>query len=329
MEICNVCGKKSLMPEKYGDIFLCKICSMKIFSPTWRSKEYISNDEVDKQKEKVIKFANASGFSTEVIEGIVKFFKDKKVDGLIKVFHGNRGQTLTVCETHCIIDTTGSFNYKEAEKAYLKLMTPGKRGGNSSLDMLSSVIGTHQTAGILGDVVGGVLTGGSSILKKQIIKAGKNIAVNAITKQLNGDNQGGTERKPIVLSVQSGERLVKYNDYDIVKFIEPVGEEQYGFIKFQNSKYSNDSEEDVLFFFGIGVDTKKEASQLYQFIKKKVNDINEVLKTSIPVNEAPVIMQKAPASSIADEILKFKQLLDMGAISQEEYDGKKKQLLGL
>lgn len=161
------------------------------------------------------------------------------------------------------------------------------------------------------------------------MKAGKNIAVNAITKQLTGDNQRGTERKPIVLSVQSGKRLAKYSDYDIVKFIEPVGEEKYGFIKLQNSKYANDSEEDVLFFFGSLSDTKKEARQLYEFIKKKVNDVNEVLKTSIPVNEASAGAQKAPVSSTADEILKFKQLLDMGAISQEEYDAKKKQLLGL
>ena len=43
---------------------------------------------------------------------------------------------------------------------------------------------------------------------------------------------------------------------------------------------------------------------------------------------------KAPSSaanqvSSADELKKFKELLDAGAISQEEYDSKKKQLLGL
>lgn len=40
----------------------------------------------------------------------------------------------------------------------------------------------------------------------------------------------------------------------------------------------------------------------------------------------------APASapvSAADELKKFKELLDMGAITQEEFDAKKKQLLGL
>ena len=33
--------------------------------------------------------------------------------------------------------------------------------------------------------------------------------------------------------------------------------------------------------------------------------------------------------SQADEIKKYKELLDSGAITQEEYDSKKKQLLGL
>ena len=40
----------------------------------------------------------------------------------------------------------------------------------------------------------------------------------------------------------------------------------------------------------------------------------------------------APAQSPlsgADEILKYKQLLDMGAITQEEFNAKKKQILGL
>ena len=37
----------------------------------------------------------------------------------------------------------------------------------------------------------------------------------------------------------------------------------------------------------------------------------------------------APTISAADELKKFKELLDMGVITQEEFDAKKKQLLGL
>ena len=36
-----------------------------------------------------------------------------------------------------------------------------------------------------------------------------------------------------------------------------------------------------------------------------------------------------PKQNSADELLKYKQLLDAGAITQEEFDAKKKQILGL
>lgn len=42
----------------------------------------------------------------------------------------------------------------------------------------------------------------------------------------------------------------------------------------------------------------------------------------------PTIQQEIPQSS-ADELKKYKDLLDNGVISQEEFDAKKKQLLGL
>ncbi|WP_242835380.1 SHOCT domain-containing protein [Desulfitobacterium sp. PCE1] len=39
--------------------------------------------------------------------------------------------------------------------------------------------------------------------------------------------------------------------------------------------------------------------------------------------------EKNTSLSAADEIKKYKELLDIGAISQDEYEAKKKQLLGL
>ena len=47
------------------------------------------------------------------------------------------------------------------------------------------------------------------------------------------------------------------------------------------------------------------------------------------VYEQPTQSTPTSAVSVADELLKFKSLCDMGIISQEEFDAKKKQLLGL
>lgn len=45
-------------------------------------------------------------------------------------------------------------------------------------------------------------------------------------------------------------------------------------------------------------------------------------------NAAPVIRQEIKQSG-AEELKKYKELLDSGVISQEEFETKKKQLLGL
>ena len=58
--------------------------------------------------------------------------------------------------------------------------------------------------------------------------------------------------------------------------------------------------------------------------------LDNKLKNKTP--DEPVVQQPSPApavTSAADELLKYKNLLDIGAITQEEYDKKKSQLLGL
>lgn len=57
--------------------------------------------------------------------------------------------------------------------------------------------------------------------------------------------------------------------------------------------------------------------------EKIINKLNEI---SVQKNEKIEHVTQEP---VADELLKFKKLLNIGAISQEEYDVKKKQLLGL
>ena len=56
------------------------------------------------------------------------------------------------------------------------------------------------------------------------------------------------------------------------------------------------------------------------FVKKKVEEAKRQ-------KNSPVVV--AGTISNADELKKFKELLDLGIITQEEFDAKKKQLLGL
>ncbi len=64
-------------------------------------------------------------------------------------------------------------------------------------------------------------------------------------------------------------------------------------------------------------------------MQSKINSICEHPVAPVaPVTPAPAAAP-APSASAADEIKKYKELLDMGAITEEEYNAKKKELLGL
>lgn len=61
-----------------------------------------------------------------------------------------------------------------------------------------------------------------------------------------------------------------------------------------------------------------------------------VISTNRRIKEKNIMQQQIDSKQInqhkesaADEIKKYKELLDMGAITQQEYDAKKKQLLGI
>lgn len=65
------------------------------------------------------------------------------------------------------------------------------------------------------------------------------------------------------------------------------------------------------------------AKALFLDVKKAFDEY--VSKEIESPSEKTVVQEVSPA----DELKKFKELLDMGVISQEEFDAKKKQLLGL
>lgn len=84
------------------------------------------------------------------------------------------------------------------------------------------------------------------------------------------------------------------------------------------------------------IDTYKEEFNI-EVVKEQADNINSLIHIIIDKikedNNKPIMPEspkiESPAPSAADELLKYKSLLDAGAITQEEYDAKKKQLLGL
>ncbi len=86
----------------------------------------------------------------------------------------------------------------------------------------------------------------------------------------------------------------------------------------------------IVYINFIESETKKDGAlykQLYTQAQEALSLLSIIAESNKSNTNSAVEQQNN--LSVADEILKFKQLLDSGIISQEEFDAKKKQLLGL
>ncbi|UYZ34963.1 SHOCT domain-containing protein [Clostridium beijerinckii] len=90
----------------------------------------------------------------------------------------------------------------------------------------------------------------------------------------------------------------------------------------------NDINNPVVYLKFLSSETKK-SSFIYKTAFNSAQECLSVLQliTNIQEKEQEEVAQ--PVVSSADEILKFKSLLDNGIITQEEFESKKKQLLGI
>ena len=91
-----------------------------------------------------------------------------------------------------------------------------------------------------------------------------------------------------------------------------------GYLQFETASSTEKDSQENSFAFTLG--SNMEMELVAQYVKSRVDEIKKQ-------KNAPVVM--ASPVSAADELKKFKELLDLGIITQEEFDAKKKQLLGL
>ena len=123
-------------------------------------------------------------------------------------------------------------------------------------------------------------------------------------------------------NMTDGEKTIYYKDCVGVQF-KKAGF-SIGYLQFEtssgmmNNKNSNFFGENSFTFDTTKISNEK-MEEVANFVKKKIDEI----KTQ---GDKPTTV--VHTSSPAEELRKFKELLDLGIITQEEFDTKKKQLLG-
>ena len=126
------------------------------------------------------------------------------------------------------------------------------------------------------------------------------------------------------LNCTKGTKKLYYSDLTSVQFKLPGGFFA-GYIQFEypgsdtTNKSPYESENAVVFN---KKDNIKLMEEIYNFVERRISEEKQAKRAP-----AGTVIQQA--TSPAEELKKMKELLDMGIITQEEFDAKKKQLLGL
>ena len=118
-------------------------------------------------------------------------------------------------------------------------------------------------------------------------------------------------------NVSDGEKTIYYRDAIGVQFKKSglqIGYLQIETASSQMNNRNNNFFNENSFTFDTTKVSNEEMMEIADYVKQRINEIKNNTGT---------------AFSAADELTKFKGLLDAGVISQEEFEAKKKQILGV
>lgn len=300
MKPCECCSEKVSELKSLGILHICKKCYDKIDISEWREENYIDNVAVEKNRNKVLKIAKKNSFPISVTEQINLHFDRYIQQGLLHVIRGVRGQTLKVFETHCMLITDKHFDVDSSVEAFNSARKKNrKRIQSTAHNNVRSI--TKEL--LVGNVFNAVSKTADTIATT---------TANIVT--------GQKERFKII----KGTCSINYLEYDVIEFCDAY-EDEVGFIRFHNTRNGDTINEDLVFLFN----TNRWVREAYQDIIRCSSDprLYSVNASTRSNSQKQVETVRVNSVSNADEILKYKNLLDIGAITQDEYEIKKKELL--
>lgn len=134
-----------------------------------------------------------------------------------------------------------------------------------------------------------------------------------------------TRPKFMVGNSSDGEKTIYYKDCVGLQFKPSPSSKGLGYLQFEtSSNMTNHSstyynENTFVWYPNKSEVTNESMQKICDFVHEKVG----------AYKKADPIVTVSASSSNADELKKYKELFDQGIITQEEFDAKKKQLLGL
>ena len=324
MAKCMSCGKSVLLTSNFANVVLCKNCGSIIDVSEWKGRDFSSMDELLSKKNEVLQKATTGNLSQSVISEIARYFDEYINAGFITSIDGKAGQTLKVFAYHCIITTKSDGKKDELENMFYQFDDDDDDDDDDAA----------LTSEEIRNLAKGLMTG-------KIVQAGIGAAVSATLnkqeKEKNAEKASRERHKNIARLISVGERRVNLNSISSVESFSKANTAN-GYLKFVHKGAKQNTLYDCEYFFfnnSIPFKSKK--------IKQEVETIKNILTNRIAATEQEALMAAAQAErqkaeqqfaqqtkvDVFEEIRKYKQLFDEGIISEDDFNTKKKQLLGL
>lgn len=315
MDKCMSCGKVALLTSSFGSVVLCKNCGSLINVPAWNSREFASMEELITQKNDALKRATANNISLTVVEEIKRFFDEYINAGFITSLNGRAGQTLKVFSNHCLVVTKNENRKTELQSMMYQF-------DDDDDDDDDEILSSDDKKSL----VRGLMSG-------KLVQTGVGVAISAAVnyqeKEKVAEKKLHNKHKRRDKLITLGERRVDLRNIAEVELFSRTNTHN-GYLRFIKKGVStNLFYEHEYFFFNNSIPF--ESSK----IKQRVESVKNILNERIALLEKEIEMKARKRLDIQnktdsfEEIRKFKQLLDEGIITSEEFAAKKKELLGL
>lgn len=327
MAKCMACKKNALFTTAFDNVVLCNNCGKSVNVSLWKSRDFETLEELKNQRDAVVKAATSNNFPQEIVAAITRYFYEYIESGFVTAINGKAGQVLKVFSDHCIVYTK-SESKKEALIAafsdfdgYDDSVEEEDDGYFSSDDKRSLVKGL-MSGRIVQAGIGAAI---SATINKQ--EQEKNAAKRALEKE----KQNQTRENKLARIISVGERRINLHRISNVEIYSKSGTST-GYLRFVPEGISPENMYNCEYFFfnnSILFESKKIKQRIESARNIICNNISNLNKKAQVSPSTLTISAPQKNSDAFEDIRKYKQLLDEGIISEEEFLAKKKELLGL
>lgn len=329
MEKCVSCKKVALMPSVIGKMTFCQSCALKLNTNSWKNRIFSSKDELTEKKITTLSSAKENGMSSESLEMINYYFEEYSDKGFFAAVNGKSSQTIKVFNDYLIVDTKDSMASNALSN--ISYCLDDDDDDDDEVDFFS-ILSSEKS-----NIMKGVMSG-------KFVQTGLSFATAAVIdqKEKTSERKSRERHKNIDRLVTMGELKINYKNLDHVSIYS--SNSAYGCLIFvPNGVSEKDFYACQYFVFDNSrpLESKKirqKLEQIKEFINDKIEEIKENKRQIEAKEKADAIkaekeqqikVLEQPKQSPFEEIRMYKELLDEGIITQEEFNLKKKEILGL